>query len=108
MPENNIWSFDYLNDPLTPFVQAFGAFRPQRTAGSTQPQTFFDYFRGRQNQVETQYQEALGQQAASGQAPTLERTDFLQNFPWMQRYYQLSRSQRGVREAPFVRFIPNR
>jgi len=86
---------DWLNED---WAAGFGAYRPQ---GQT---PFANYWRNQQSNVWDDYMSKLGQQAMKGQAPSLNYSDFLGNFPFMQRWRALAPSQRG--EYP-SRFAPS-
>lgn len=99
MAQHNPWE-DYLNEN---FGIAFNAFRPQQGSSS-----FLDFSRGLQGRAFQDYQAALGQQALSGQAPSLEPVDFFSSYPFLQRFLEQTRSQRGLDDrnfAPVTRFL---
>jgi hypothetical protein len=77
----------------------FNAFIPQN--GN---RNFYDYFKNQYGNVYGNYMGQLGQQALSGQAPTLNFEDYLSNFPFMQQWYSLNPSQRGERQASSMRW----
>ena len=87
MPNNtNPWQY-WLEDYPSAL---YGAMTP---AGSP---SFADYWQGQQSKVFGKYQTALGKQAIAGQPPSLGFGEFLGNYPWMQQWYGLSPSQRGL------------
>ena len=99
MALHNPWE-DFLNQNKD---IAFNAYRPTRG-----PQSFLDWARNSQRRVEQDYQARLGQMALAGQAPSLERSTFLQQYPFLERFMELSPSQRGMddrRFAPMTRFL---
>ena len=91
--QNNPWKWFLEDYPET----AYGAFRPQ--AGTP---TFLDYWRGQQGNVWGEYQGALGQMARAGEPPSLEFTSFLDNYPWLQRWFEQSPRQRGEQPGRFA------
>ena len=93
MPGNNIW-LDWLEE--TPQA-AWGALRPQQG-----PISFLDFWRGQEGNLWGEYQGALGKMALAGQPPSLGFTNFLQGFPWLQRYWALSPQQRGYDESRYA------
>ena len=88
----NIWSW-FLED--YPEI-GYQAYIPQRGAPS-----FLDYWRRQMGGVTAEYNQALGQMARRGQAPSLMWTDFLANYPWLQRYLGLAPEERGERASLF-------
>ena len=101
----NIWNTDFLEDNP---AFAFNAARPTRGVNfEGAPRSFFEYFRNRQSQLEQEFVGQQGRLAASGQPPTGTNVDFLNQFPWMQRWLALTPEQRGVRSPqPFRWIIP--
>ena len=53
------------------------------------------YYQNNYTQVFSEYLGRLGQQILGGQAPTLQWTDFLKEYPWIARYAALPPSFRG-------------
>lgn len=100
---NNIWSRDFLEDNP---AYAYGAYRPNRLSDyAGAPKTFFDYYQNRQPQLEQEFVAAQGSLARAGQPPMLTNVDFLADYPWMQRWLQLTPEQRGVGYAPRTRWM---
>lgn len=67
------------------------------------------YFQGQFQNIQNEFLGQLGQQIRGGGLPTLRFADFLSQFPFTQRYAQLSPFQRGERSAifnPRTRFLP--
>lgn len=64
--------------------------------------SFQDYWQRQMSKVTGEYQGALGKQAMSGQPPSLMFSEFLGNYPWTQRWYNLSPSQRGINYSQFM------
>ncbi len=65
------------------------------------------YFQGQFSNIQNQYMGQLGQMIRGGQAPTLQFTDFLSQFPWQQKFQELSPQERGQdlgRFNPFTRW----
>lgn len=90
----NVWSREWLNE----FPEAaYGAYRPQ-----TGSRSFLDYWKGQQGNVYNDWWERMGSMARLGQPPNLEFPDFLQGYPWMQRWWELSPSERGERPTLFA------
>ena len=78
---------------------------PQAAYGAYQPKTgsrsFLDYWRGQQSNVYDQYMGQLGQMAKAGQAPSMNLTDYLGSYPWLQKWFEQSPQQRGERPSLF-------
>ncbi len=87
MPNNNPWA-PWLEESPTALYQA-------KVPGGISP-SFVDYWQRQQSRVMGQYQGALGGQVLAGQPPSLSFEDFLGEFPWSQRWYQMSPRQRGL------------
>ncbi len=88
----NPWDFLLEDNPNL----LFAGLAPQ--FGSTR---FQDFVRGRgREQFEFDFDRRLGQLALSGQAPNLNRQNFLRNFPFLSRFRDLSPLERGERSAP--------
>lgn len=101
--DNNIWSGDFLRENPS---YAFNAFRPQRgTNFGGASRSFFDFYKNRQPQLEREFVGQQGRLAASGRPPTGEFSDFIQQYPWLQRYLELPPSQRGVKFSTPARWI---
>ncbi len=80
---------------------AFRAFAPQRGVNfEGAPRSFFNFFQNRQSQLQSEFVAEQGRLAAAGQAPAGSNVDFLRNFPWMQRFLQLTPQQLGAGFAP--------
>jgi hypothetical protein len=80
----------------------FQALRPMRGSSS-----FVNYWRARQGDVFRDYLGGLGRQALSGVTPSGTQTQFLQNYPFLQRFNELGPSARGTQTSRFnprVRF----
>src|SRR3990167_5691667 len=87
MPMDNIWQWFLEDYPDT----AFASLSPQ---GMT---PFANFWQGQKGRVRNEYEGALGRMALSGQQPALEYTDWLQHYPWMRKWLQMSPGQRGER-----------
>ena len=95
MAEQNPWKFWLEEQPQA----AHGAFRPQ-----TGSRNFMDYWRGQQGNVRGDYMGQLGQMASGGQPPSLNWTDYLQNYPFMAEWMRMSPGQRGAARSPSMRW----
>lgn len=93
MPDWNIYR-DWLEE--TPSA-LYGAMRPQ-----TGSQPFMDYWKGQQGNVWEDYWSKLGTMALGGQAPSLNYSDFLSNYPWMSDWLKMGPGQRGERSSLFA------
>ena len=49
--------------------------------------TFSDYWLRQQSRVMNEYERALGQQAMSGQPPSMMFSEFLKDYPWQQKWW---------------------
>jgi len=58
------------------------------TGGMTPTQR--QYWSGQYGNIQNQYMGALGQQMRAGQRPSMQFTDFLETYPWTERYTALS------------------
>lgn len=83
---NNPWQW-YLEDYPSAL---YGAMIPQGTP------SFQNYWQRQLSKVTGEYETGLGRQAMAGQPPSLFFSDFLQNYPWTENWYNMSPSQRGV------------
>jgi len=97
MPENSFLSA-FLEDRPDMLFQAM---RPQRQ-GPGRGQSFMDYFRGQQGNTWDDYLGSLGRTALGGEIPTQSYQSYLGNYPWMQRWQQMSPGQRGERPSLFA------
>ena len=86
MPNDNVWQY-WLEDYPSAL---YGAMIPQGTP------SFQDYWQRQLSKVSGEYEGALGKMALAGQPPSLSFTNFLQNYPWTQRWYGMSPSERGI------------
>lgn len=92
---------DWLNDQPEVGYSAY-------LRGSGGPPGMRRYFGGRFDELWREYEGLLGQQAMSGQDPTLKWTDFLTQTPFTARYARLSPQQRGESTGqfnPYVRWM---
>ena len=83
---------------------AFFSFQDRFGKAPRQRRFFEDFF----PQAENEFMGGLGQQLRGGQIPTLQFTDFLENFPFDQRFQSLPPGMRGAlsgRFAPPTRFF---
>ena len=77
---------------------AYGGFL-QKQKGTP---SFLDYWKGQQGNVWNQYMGQLGQMALGGQAPSLNFTDYLEDYPWLKNWQALSPSQRGEYPSQYM------
>jgi hypothetical protein len=91
MATQSIWS-----DWLSEFpALAYDSARPRIGAGIS-PNAASYYRSGQgQNQFTQDFQQAQGDVVRAGGAPTLQEYDYLEQYPWLQKYAALSPSQRG-------------
>jgi hypothetical protein len=64
-----------------------------------QPKNFIDYYRSKYGNIYSDYMGKLGQQALSGQAPTLSFSGYLENYNFMNDWRSLSPWSRGSRPS---------
>ena len=98
MALDTFWS-QWLNE--TPDI-LYAAMRPQ-----TGTRSFMDYWRGQQGNVYSDYLGRLGGMALGGQNPTLNYSDYLQDYPFLSKWSGMSPGERGEqpqRFAPRVRW----
>ena len=86
MAEQNPWSFWLEEQPQA----AYGVFRPKVGAPS-----FLNYWRNQKGKVWEDYMGQLGQMALQGQPPSLNWTDYLQSYPFMQKWLGMAPEKRG-------------
>lgn len=91
----------YFRTDLADFLEGepdilYESLRPMR--GST---GFINYWRARQGDVWGDYMGALGRTALAGIVPSLTYTQFLNAYPFSQRFDQLSPRRRGTETARF-------
>jgi hypothetical protein len=98
------WS-DWLEEDKAGQRAAYFSFGPQFGQAPSQRRYYENSF----DRIQNEYLGALGQQARSGEAPSLRFGDFLEDFPFTQRYLSQPPSQRGgnfsSRYTPRTRFI---
>ena len=105
MPINDLWSGWF--GPENPFGKgAESAYFSQQNQWKSP--NVKKYFQGQFSNIQNQYMGQLGQMIQGGQAPSLEFTDFLSQFPWQQKFQELSPQERGQdtsRFNPFTRWV---
>jgi len=114
MPEDNIWS-DWLEDFPQEAYYSAAPFGSAIDAGPTAASPFGggfapaaqQYWSGQYGNVVNQYMGQWGRSLRAGQKPSMTFTDFLEQYPWTQRYSALSPRMRPggttSRFAPAVR-----
>ena len=95
----NPWQWWLEDSPLA----QWGVFRPR-----TGSRGFINYWRGKQDRVWGDYKAAQGQQTLAGQAPDIRYQDFLQDYPFQEKFRSLPPSERGESNrmfSPRTRFL---
>ena len=92
MALDSFWS-QWLNE--SPDI-LYAAMRPQQGSPN-----FLNYWRSQQGSNYEDYLGRLGRMALGGQDPTLQYSDFLQGYPFLQRWAGMSPGERGEQPQRF-------
>ena len=67
--------------------------------------SFMDYWQRQQSRVMGEYEGALGKQALAGQPPSLSFGNFLGDYPWQQKWFNLTPQSRGLNTGKFAPWL---
>jgi hypothetical protein len=88
---DNLWS-QWLEEEPTAL---YGWYKNQGTPNQQQ------YWGNQYGNVRQNYMGQLANQALGGEMPTLQWSDYLKNYPWLQEWYKQSPYERGERQGVF-------
>jgi hypothetical protein len=92
---NNIWTGYLIDNPDVAYRGFLGNL-------GNRSNNFLDYFKNNYNNVYGDYMGKLGQQALSGQAPSMNFLDYLTGYNFNNAYNSLSPTNKGFRPSARV------